>query len=104
MTLYAGETTRIQTTATDLDAETPLTSGDVVGAFVTIFRNSDKTEILAETAMVYSGAVGGWLYDWDTTGVAAGTYLAKIRLEGTDFDTWEFLRIRLNRNPAPVEA
>jgi hypothetical protein len=98
MTLYAGETTRITSTAEDFDG-TPLTDANVSSATVTIYKKSDNSIILPTANMVYSDDDAQWFYDWDTDAVSSGTYLAKVRLVGATFDTWEFKRFRLSTNP-----
>lgn len=98
MTLYAGETTRITTTATDFDGEA-LTDDNVSSATVTIYKKADNTVVLPTTPMTYDTVDEQWFYDWDTDLISSGTYLAKVRLIGATFDTWEFKRFRLSTNP-----
>lgn len=100
MTIYAGETIRISTTALNFDQETPLTEDDVSGAEVRIY-NRDLTLLATET-MLYSDDRVEWYYDWDTGGAtpqSPGTYYAKITLTGSSipFDTFEIKRFSLRR-------
>lgn len=46
---------------------------------------------------------GWWEFLWNTTGMTAGTYRAKVTLTGTTGGkNFEYLRIRLARDPLPV--
>lgn len=100
MTLYVGETTRIQTTATDFEGA-PLTNLNVTQALVTIWRKSDNVIVLNAANMTYDSDTGAWHYDWQTgaTPQSAGSYLAKCFLAGVDFETWEYKTFRLVANP-----
>lgn len=101
MALYAGETTRIRSSAQDFE-ENDLTNVEVLSATVTIWRKSDDTMVLAPTTMDFDSDGNFWYYDWSTGGatpIESGTYLAKIRLIGATFDSWEYKRFKLQANP-----
>lgn len=100
MPLYTGETTRIQTSATDYNGVT-LDDDNVETALVTIYRKSDNEIIVQEASMAWDPVNGVFYYDWQTgaTPQAAGTYLAKVYLAGIDYETWEYKRFKLLANP-----
>lgn len=104
MTTYAGETVIITQTAT-LNGEA-VEVADVDQVTVAIF-DREGTEVIVETQMSYSTEEERWEYQWDTSpggstplAIAPGTYKAKIVMYGLDdAENWEWLRIRLARNP-----
>lgn len=92
MTIYGGETITFKTSATGIDdAQTALTDSDVLSALITI-RASDDTEVVTDGAMTYDATDGEWRYTW-TTPAGADKYVAKLRLVGATFDTWEFQKV-----------
>lgn len=100
MPLYTGETTRIQTSATDYNGEA-LTDENVDTALVNIYRKADNALIVADAAMSYDPDEGVFYYDWQTgaTPQDPGSYFAKVYLAGDDYETWEYVRFRLLANP-----
>lgn len=110
MANYAGELLRITVTAEDFRKES-LTEDDVQFIKVSIF-DSTGTEILTEHTMSWQEEELLWYYLWTTTTDALttvadggtpldpGSYRAKCRmLDLDDHESWEYLRIRLQRNP-----
>jgi hypothetical protein len=101
MTIYAGETVQIKVEATDFDALTTLDNSDIT-VNISIY-NTALEEVLAETAMTYDVEDAAFLYAWDTTGLAAGGYRARIEALGQAATpqsvSLEYKRIRLNRRP-----
>ena len=101
MSIYAGETVRISTTAVNFDQETPLTQDDVSGAEIKIYNR--ELVLLVDATMSYNEDRAEWYYDWDTgegaTPPAPGTYFARLTLIGSavPFDTFEIKRFRLAR-------
>lgn len=108
MTLYAGETVQVTTTATGLDGTTALTDDDVVSVVIEI-RDSALELVVEETEMEWDpvGDEDGpfWFYDWPTvTGGATpvaiepATYKAKCTVLGAGtWTSFEYKRIRLAR-------
>lgn len=98
MTIYAGETVRISTTALNYDQETPLTDDDVTSATVKIYNRS--LVLLVSEDMEYNASRQEWYYDWETGGATPqnpSTYYARITLVGASFDTFEVKRFSLRR-------
>jgi hypothetical protein len=100
VTLYAGELIKVTHTATkDTEALLP---DDVTAVWISLY-DSDQEVLLAETEMTWDSAKARWQHLWDTTGLAAGTYRARVRVEGVDGGSvWEWKRIRQARNPVEV--
>lgn len=99
MTDYAGELYRVTVTAEDF-ANVPIGEDEIDSMLVEIF-DSAGTEVVAETAMIWSEDEELWYYLWDTGDptLATGTY--KIRCRMLDLDghsSWEWKRKRLARN------
>lgn len=100
MTLYAGELTKIVHTATKDGVA--LAPGDVTAVWITLY-DSALAELVAESVMTWDPDQERWQYLWDTTGQDAGTYRARVRIEGVDGGSvWEYKRIRLSRNPVTL--
>lgn len=100
MTTYVGELTKIVHTATK-DGQA-LLPADVTAVWITIY-NSDLTVRVAETTMSWDAGNSRWQYLWNTTGLTAGTFRVRVRIEGVDGGSvWEFRRVRLARNPVTV--
>lgn len=105
MTLYAGETVQVTTTATGLDGTTALTSADVSHVKVQIFDSAGDT-VVGLTTMTWSAEDLFWFYDWYTGGAGAtptavepGTYKAKCTVTGAGtWTSFEYKRIRLARS------
>jgi hypothetical protein len=101
MTIYANETIQIKVEATDFDALATLDNTDIT-VNISIY-NAALEEVLAETQMTYDAEELAFLYPWDTTGLAAGGYRARIEALGQAATpqtvSLEFKRIRLNRRP-----
>lgn len=101
MTIYAGETIQIKVEATDFDALTTLDNTDIT-VNISIY-NAALVEVLAETQMTYDAGELAFMYSWDTTGLAAGGYRARIEALGQAATpqsvSLEYKRIRLNRRP-----
>jgi hypothetical protein len=101
MTIYAGETLIITNTMT-LDGD-PVEVDDVDSVDIIIF-DSEGEEVVEQTPMSWNGTDERFEYQWDTspadTPLEAGTYRAKIIVFGlAGEENWEFMRIRLARNP-----
>lgn len=100
MTLYAGEVVKVTHTATKDGLA--LDPDDITEVWITIY-DPDREVLVAEIEMEWDSVLARWHYLWDTTGLAAGTYRAKVRVEGVDGGSvWEYKRIRLARNPVEV--
>lgn len=100
MTIYAGETVRISTTAKNFDHVTPITDDEVSGATVKIY--SKELVLIVAADMLYDEDRVEWYYDWQTGGAtpqSAGTYYARLDLIGSSipFDTFEIKRFALRR-------
>lgn len=104
---YAGEPIRITTVNPHNFDGQVLVPADVTSVTVEVFTNDLATVKLAVTNMAYINDVddeanGEWAYIWDTTGIAAGTYKAKVVITTTDaLASWEYHRIRLKADPHP---
>lgn len=104
---YAGEPIRIAThNALNFDG-TRIVPADVYDVTVEVF-NSDLTQtVLPVTVMTFiddpdDDADGEFAYIWDTSGLEAGTYKAKVVINTIDnFSSWEYHRIRLKIDPHP---
>jgi hypothetical protein len=56
-------------------------------------------ELIVDDIMIWDGVNEYWYYLWDTTGLSAGTYKAKVVATGIDgLPSWEWSRIRLSRD------
>lgn len=99
MTLYAGE--RVKVTHTARKDDEALVPADIVAVWISIYQGS--TLLIAETAMTWDSVKLRWQYLWNTVSLTAGTYRARVRVEGVDGGSvWEYKRIRLARNPVEV--
>jgi hypothetical protein len=96
MTIYAGETIRVATTAVDFDSSTPIVDSDVVSATIEIF---DGQDLLVNESLLWNPDLSEWYYDWDTTGVDPGSYRARLKLSGAEWHTWEYVTVRFKANP-----
>lgn len=108
MSTYAGEVIRLWSSATLEGVAVAGTDGVV--ATINIWRVSDA-ELLVDadtmtwdaTATPTSAVTGAWLYDWDTTGIAAGKYRYQVILTGPgSFTSWEFSDVTLARSKVPT--
>lgn len=100
MTLYAGEIAKIVHTATKDGVA--LVPADVTSVTIIIY-DAALAVVVAESTMTWDAAKLRWQYLWNTTGVVAGTYRAKVKITGVDTGSvWEYKRIRLARNPVTV--
>lgn len=103
MTTYAGETLQIKVTGTQFNPDQPLEEADVSSIYVTIFNSANEVT-LAQSSMTWDEEESGWVYYWTTTGLAFGSYKAKIEAYGQQATpqtyALEFKRIRLNRRIA----
>lgn len=104
---YAGEPIRV-TTKDPLNFNGQrIVPADVSTVTVEVFNSDLTSTVLGVTPMVFiddadDDADGEWAYIWDTTGVASGTYKAKVVITTTDsLSSWEYHRIRLARDPHP---
>lgn len=99
MAFYAGETITFATSAVNIDtANTPLTNSDVNSTEITIV-DSEGTEVLAPTPMVWNATDSEWRYAW--TAPSSGKFTARLRLIGANFDTWEFKAVNIRPNVSP---
>lgn len=104
MTDYAGEVVPIRHTATLKNAaKTPLRPEMVASVSVEIRERGvggvPGAVLVPETDMVWVEAEGWWEYQWDTSGMAKGSYMGQVWV--TDLlgrRAWEFKTIRLSRN------
>lgn len=100
MTLYAGE--RVKVTHTARNDDEALLPDDVTAVWISLYDSVPEI-LVAETEMTWDSVKLRWQYLWDTTGLEAGTYRARVRVEGVDGGSvWEYKRIRLARNPVEV--
>jgi hypothetical protein len=101
-TNYVGETYRIQTVSeTDFDGNA-LTDQTVDHVQVQIY-NADYTSLILDEEMTWDVTLEHWVYVWDTTGVAAGTYKAMVAIFFPDlsYSLEGPTRIRLKFDPRP---
>jgi hypothetical protein len=102
MTTYAGERSLICHVATRDDTGEALTPDNVNAVLVTVW-DSDRTVVVAETAMTWDEDTARWEYTWTTTGRPAGRYLTRVRVVGADGgSSWEYATMRLKRDKAPA--
>lgn len=94
MTVYAGETIRISTLATDANDD-PIVDTDVSSTEIVIL-DSDLTPVV-NTTLTWSASKQYFYYDWDAT--YEGTFNARLRLVGVNLDTWEYRKIKIKANP-----
>ena len=100
MTTYAGELLTITHTA-DVEG-TALTDVVVTEVTIEIYTVADEEEILDSAVMTWNDTPTPprWEYQWDTSALAFGTYIARCKIDG---DNWEYKRIRLARNKFVVD-
>lgn len=99
MTIYAGETVTFRTSAVQVDdAKTPVTDADVTSTEI-IVVDSNGSEVVPSSPMTWDATDQKWTYAWTTT--TNGTFVARLRLTGASFDTWEFQKVRIKVNPTP---
>jgi len=99
MTIYAGETVTLKTSATQIDdAQTPLLDTDVTSTEI-IIVDANSATVVAATPMTWDATDSEWRYAWTTT--VAGKFQARLRLTGATFDTWEYAKITVKANPSP---
>ncbi len=100
MTLYAGEQFRITATGTEFNGDA-LVPANVTAATVKIY---DSTPALIVTAtLTWDAAETKWLYLWDTTGLAAGSYKYQVTFVGVDGkSSWEWKRVRFSKAAVTV--
>lgn len=99
MTIYAGETVTFKTSATKVDdAKTVVLNTDVTSTEIVIVDANGAT-VVAATPMTWDATDQEWRYEWDTA--TDGRYLARLRLIGATFDTWEFKRVVVRANLSP---
>lgn len=116
MTKFAGEEYLITHIALGFHDE-PLAAGDVTGVRITVYSAGVAVAGLDNVAMTWDPTPawsirvgnrtvtgqGWWQYLWDTAGVAAGNYKAKVILTGAaGGHSIEYLKIRLARDPLPI--
>ncbi len=98
MTAYAGELLTIWHTASVEGVE--LTDDDVTVVTIEIYSVADEEEILDSADMEWSAENERWEYLWDTSALLFGTYQARVKIDG---DNWEYKRLRLARNKFVVD-
>lgn len=98
MTTYAGELLTIWHTATADGVD--LTDADVTEVTIEIYSVADEDEILDSDVMTWHVVHERWEYLWDTSALVFGTYIARVKIDG---DNWEYKRIRLARNKFVVD-
>ncbi len=103
MAIYAGETLIITNTMT-LDGRV-VEEEDVDQVTITIY-NSALEEVVEEVPMSWNATDSRFEYQWDTSPgatpvrMSSGSYRAKITVYGkAGEENWEFVRIRLGKNP-----
>lgn len=103
--MYAGEVVHVFTEALDYKGVS-FTEDDGVTVTVTIWDLDDA--VLIDGAEMTFDATGGpedepgWIYHWSSPAGAPGSYQAQIHIEGANVDSWEYLKIRLAADKAPV--
>ena len=104
MTIYAGEYVRIGVTAriqTSPDVYENLTNVDVEENSITIWNTDDEEVLSAEFTWNEDSEL--WIYDWDTTDEPSGRYIVRAMFTGPGpHRTWEYSRIQLKTDLAPV--
>lgn len=98
MTLYAGAHVRV-TDKAKFDG-VAMVPADVTSVSITIF-DAVGAIVVNPSAMTWDSAKLRWQYLWDTTGIDAGTYTARVTittLDGATSPAW--LRIHLKCSPA----
>ena len=101
MTLYAGERVVITHTATyqavaltNADVTVYISIDDPTSASPSSVLHASSAREDAE-AMDWDAVDERWEYEWDTTGIEAGTYRAKVMI---DDDNWEYINIKLKED------
>lgn len=104
---YAGEPIRITTVnALNFNGQR-IVPADVTSVTGEVFTNDLSATVMPVTTMLYINDPlddddGEFAVIWDTTGVTAGTYKAKVVINTTDgLSSWEYHRIRLKVDPHP---
>lgn len=100
MTLYAGETRVVWCEATVPDTDPVVVLTPTAGFTVeAVFFDRAGAE-LSRAAMSWVAANKRWEVLWATAGLGPGSYRVKCILDGIDGShSWEYLNVRLNRNP-----
>lgn len=104
---YAGEPIRITTVnALNFNGQR-IVETDVISVTGEVFNNDLSAVVMPVTAMDFiddplDDDDGEFAVIWDTTGVVAGTYKAKVVIKTIDnLESWEYHRIRLKVDPHP---
>lgn len=104
---YAGEPIRITTVnALNFNGQR-IVPADVSSITAEVFNNDLSAVVMAVDDMTFiddsdDDDDGEFALIWDTTGVDAGTYKAKVVITTTDgLSSWEYHRIRLKVDPHP---
>lgn len=107
MTVYAGEIARIAITATlarSPTVSTPLVPADVTAATVSVWLSGGTEFVIEDEDLVWDDTHEVWRYNWDTTGVAAGSYKVKAMFTGPGgLRSWEFERVKISADQTLVE-
>lgn len=104
---YAGEPIRITTVNALNFNGVRIVPADVISVTAEVFNNTLSATVMAVTPMVFINDPaddddGEFAVIWDTTGVVAGTYKAKVVIKTIDnLESWEYHRIRLKVDPHP---
>lgn len=99
MTIYAGETVAFKTSAhAEDDAKTTITDLDVTTVTITIQDKADDSILVNAATMTWDATDQEWRYLWATP-ATAGSFLAQMQITGSDFDVWEFQKLKTKTNP-----
>lgn len=104
---YAGEPIRITTRNALNFTGQRIVPADVISVTAEVFNSDLSATVMAVTSMDFIDDAdddddGEFAVIWDTTGVAAGTYKAKVVITTIDtLASWEYHRIRLKIDPHP---
>lgn len=99
MTVYVGEIARLAVTATIDRSPTlssPLVPADVTGAVVSVWLVGGTDFVIEDEDLLWDDTHEVWRYNWDTTGVDAGTYMVKPTFTGPGgLRSWEFGKVKV---------
>lgn len=104
---YAGEPIRITTLNALNFTGVRIVPADVTSITAEVFNSDLSAVVMPVTTMTFiddpdDDDDGEFAVIWDTTGVAAGTYKAKVVITTIDgLSSWEYHRIRLKIDPHP---
>lgn len=104
MTDYAGEQVAIVIDRVKSGHGVALTA-DNISTVTVIIYDSDGNVVLPEEVATWDATVPGWYYDWDTSDVDAGGYIAEVHINSlSGAPGIEYVSFYLARSPVPVPA